>query len=109
MNGTKYKRRAFCRVVFLALAVLATGGCSRIETVKVINRFDQPIRVRLGINKASPIIPARSEVIFEGKHYIGGRVRVMILSTAGKTLWEGVIDPTGDSAFRSIAIIEVKP
>gem|GEM_PF-4244790 len=95
-----------------AAVTAATGsGCSRVERVKIVSRFGQPVRVRLNGKDTSPLVPARSETVLDGTFYLGSRgVRLTILSADGRVLREeSVIQIPGDSAFRAMAVIEVGP
>jgi hypothetical protein len=104
-------RKVHVAILPLLSIVLVSGGCSRVETVKVINRFAQPIRVRLNGADTNPLIPARGEAVLDGKFYIGGRgVRVTVLTAQGRLLKkEDAIDVPGDSQFRRFAVVEVRP
>ena len=100
-----------CIATLLLVSIPLFGtGCSRLERVKVINRFGQPVRIRLNGTDTAPLVPARSEAILDGKFYIGGGVSVTVLTAQGRILKkEQVSDVPGDSAFRRFAVVEVRP
>jgi hypothetical protein len=88
---------------------LLLSGCSRIETVRVVNHFAQPVRIRLDNKDTTPVVPANGEALLEGKFYVGGGIRVTVTTIKSVVLAEDIIDPPGDSMFRREAVIEVAP
>lgn len=88
---------------------LLLSGCSRIETVRVINHFAQPVRIRLDNKDTTPVVPANGEAVLDGKFYVGGGIRVTVATIKGVVLAEDTIDPPGDSMFRREAVVEVTP
>ncbi len=110
------RSRLCSRRIILAtvLGVLAlAGGCSRIERVKVVSHFGQPVNVRLlrvGNGFIDVTLPAHGATVLKGKYYIGGGgVRVVVRSIQGRILKQGIVNVPGDSAFRRIALVEVSP
>ena len=92
--------------------LILVGGCSRIERVKVVSHFGQPVRIELGSDGAFAKItlPAHGETILKGRYYIGGNgVYVVVRSVQGGVLKKGIVNVPGDRAFRRIALIEVFP
>lgn len=95
----------------IAAVNLTNAGCSRVERVKIVNHFGQPVRVRLADEFTSPIVPPQGEVVLDGRYYIGGGgIYVTILNAQGRILKDRVaVDIPGDSMFRSIAVVTVGP
>jgi len=98
-------------IVSLLWASATTIGCSRIETVRVINHFKQPVRVRLEGDKVfSKLILAGDSIVLDRKYYIGTLpVHVTIFDTGGHFLKEEDVYVPGDSAWRSEAVVTVSP
>jgi hypothetical protein len=74
----------------------------------VTNGYAVPVRIRLNGQATTPVLAARGEAVLDGRHYIGGGgVRVTVLDPEGRELFDAVLVPPGDSAFRREARIEV--
>lgn len=98
--------------LFVILMICVIAGCSKQHAVLVINRFPQDIVVKLDGKAMTPEVPANGHVIFSDRKYIGGAVRISIVTRSGKRLKE--IDLLGDDIKRNqfkddLLIIDVSP
>ena len=61
-NGSFFAKVCAATVLLCGI-MLAGAGCSRIEKVKVVNHFGQPVRIRLGGRNTAPLVPANGETV----------------------------------------------
>lgn len=108
MPMTPHACRILSGLALLPLLALLTG-CSKIEEVRVINRFGQPIRLRIEGSDPTSIVPAHGASLLNKRYYLGSDpVRVTILTLQGRML--KVVDlSTSGGYWRRVAVIEVEP